>query len=134
NTLAPAEGKLLCPWARAETPGYPGGGNKFDMSKWDAEYFKRLKDFMDKASERGVVVELNLFCPFYEDSIWKLCPMTAANNANGVGKLSRLAVYDLGKNGELQKVQERMVEKLVTELNELTTCTTKCATNHISAV
>jgi Cellulase (glycosyl hydrolase family 5) len=117
NTLAPAEGKLLCPWARSDTPGYPGGGNKFDLSRWDVVYFKRLKDFMDKASERGVVVELNLFCPFYEDSMWKLSPMNAANNVNGVGKLSRLAVYDLGKNGELQKVQEAMVEKIVNELN-----------------
>jgi len=117
NTLAPSEGKLVCPWARSDTPGFAGGGNKFDSSKWDAEYFKRLKDFMDKASERGVVVELNLFCPFYEDSIWNLSPMNAANNVNGVGKLSRLAVYDLGKNGELQKVQEAMVEKIVSELN-----------------
>jgi Cellulase (glycosyl hydrolase family 5) len=117
NTLAPGEGKLACPWARSDTPGYPGGGNKFDLSKWDAEYFKRLKDFMDKASERGVIVELNLFCPFYEDSMWRLSPMNAANNVNGVGKLSRLAVYDLGKNGELQKVQEAMVEKIVNELN-----------------
>ena len=117
NTLAPAEGKLICPWARADVPGYAGGGNKFDLSKWDTEYFRRLKDFLDKASERGVVVELNLFCPFYEDSMWRLSPMNAANNVNDVGKLPRQAVYDLRKNGELQKVQESMVEKLVIELN-----------------
>jgi len=118
NTLAPPEGKLLCPWARADTSGYPGGGNKFDLSKWDPAYFERLKVFLDKASECGVVVELNLFCPFYEDSMWRLSPMNAANNVNGVGKLPRLAVYDLRKNGDLQKAQERMVEKLVAELNQ----------------
>jgi hypothetical protein len=117
NTLAPAEGKLVCPWARADVSGYAGGGNKFDLSKWDSEYFRRLRDFLDKASERGVVVELNLFCPFYEDSMWRLSPMNAANNVNDVGKLPRQAVYDLRKNGELQKVQESMVEKLVIELN-----------------
>src|SRR5215475_6766088 len=27
NTLAPAAGKLLCPWARSATRGYAGGGN-----------------------------------------------------------------------------------------------------------
>jgi Cellulase (glycosyl hydrolase family 5) len=117
NTLARAEGKLVCPWARADVSGYAGGGNKFDLSKWDSEYFRRLRDFLDKASERGVVVELNLFCPFYEDSMWRLSPMNAANNVNDVGKLPRQAVYDLRKNGELQKVQESMVEKLVIELN-----------------
>jgi Cellulase (glycosyl hydrolase family 5) len=118
NSLAPAEGKLICPWARADTSGFNGGGNKFDLSKWDPAYLKRLKDFLDKASERGIVVELNLFCPFYEDSMWRLSPMNAENNVNDVGKLPRQAVYDLRKNGELQKVQESMVERLVAELNQ----------------
>ena len=39
NTLAPAEGKFLCPWARSDTPGYPNGGNKFDLSRFDGAYF-----------------------------------------------------------------------------------------------
>src|SRR5262245_12169495 len=117
NTLAPASGKLICPWARADTPGYPGGGNKFDLGRWDAAYFARLKDFLTRASKRGVVVELNLFCPFYEDSMWKLSPMNATNNVNGVGKLPRTSVYDREKNGGLQAVQESLVKKLVAELN-----------------
>src|SRR5947199_6752301 len=53
NTLAPAEGKLVCPWARSDAPGYAGGGNKFDLSKWDPAYFARLKDFVGKAADRG---------------------------------------------------------------------------------
>jgi hypothetical protein len=117
NTLAPLEGKLICPWARSETPGYAGGGNKFDLEKWDEAYFKRLKDFLTQASSRNIVVELVLFCPFYEDSMWKLSPMNAANNINGVGKLSREAVYNREKNGALQAAQERLVKKIVDELN-----------------
>src|SRR5262245_53865565 len=35
NTLAPAPGRLLCPWARSGTPGYAGGGNKFDLARWE---------------------------------------------------------------------------------------------------
>lgn len=31
NTLAPTEGKLICPWARSDMPGYEGGGNKFEF-------------------------------------------------------------------------------------------------------
>ena len=34
---------------------------------------------------RGIVVELNLFCPMYEEALWSLSPMNAANNVNGVG-------------------------------------------------
>jgi hypothetical protein len=35
NTLAPASGRFVCPWARSETPGASDGGNKFDLMKWD---------------------------------------------------------------------------------------------------
>src|SRR5436190_19947935 len=34
NTLAPAAARFISPWARSTTPGYPNGGNKFDLSKW----------------------------------------------------------------------------------------------------
>jgi hypothetical protein len=49
--------------------------------------------------------------------MWKLSPMNAANNVNGVGKIPRAAVYDRTKNGDLQAVQESVVRKLVAELN-----------------
>ena len=42
---------------------------------------------------RGVVVEMNLFCPFYEESQWALSPMNASNNVNGLGAVARTNVY-----------------------------------------
>ena len=42
NTLAPAEGRYACPWARSDQPGYRLGGNKFDLAKFDEAYFQRL--------------------------------------------------------------------------------------------
>src|SRR6185295_3998984 len=68
NTLAPLPGRFICPWARSATPDYANGGNKFDLNQWDEKYFARLKDFVRYASRRGVVVEMNLFCPFYNES------------------------------------------------------------------
>ena len=106
NTLAPAQGRFICPWARSGVPGYANGGNKFDLSKWDTAYFARLKDFMDHASRRGVIVEFNLFCPFYGESMWRLSPMNAINNVNGIGALDRTNVYTLDRNGTLLQVQE----------------------------
>ena len=50
--------------------------------------------------------------------MWKLSPMNAANNVNGVGKVARDDVYNRDKNGGLLAVQEALVKKLVTELNE----------------
>jgi hypothetical protein len=108
---------LNSPWARSETPGYAGGGAKFDLKKWDEAYFQRLKTFLTEAANRGIVVELVLFCPFYEESMWKLSPMNSANNINGIGTLARDAVYNRDKNGALQGIHEALVKKLVTELN-----------------
>src|SRR5205823_3324827 len=85
NTLAPAAGRFICPWARSDTPGYPNGGNKFDLTKWDEAYFRRLRDFLTHAQARGIIVEMNLFCPFYEEAQWHLSPQNAVNNVNNVG-------------------------------------------------
>ena len=78
NTLAPAQGRFICPWARSGIPGYPNGGNKFDLTKWDEAYFRRLRDFVAYAAQRGVVVEMNLFCPFYDEAQWKLTGASGA--------------------------------------------------------
>ena len=108
NTLAPAPNKFLCPWARS--------GDKFDLSKWDQTYFKRLKDFIAKAADAGVVVELVFFCTMYDDALWQASPMNARNNVNGIGKVGKYEVYSSAK-GDLFDAQRRMVRKLVTELN-----------------
>ena len=117
NTLAPAKNRLICPWARSEEPGYANGGNKFDLTKWDPAYFERLRNFVSEAGKRGVVVELVLFCPFYEDSMWQLSPMNAANNINGIGKMPRTEVYTL-KYPKLLAVQDAMVRRIVKELKD----------------
>jgi hypothetical protein len=38
NTLAPASGRFVCPWARSGSPGASDGGNKFDLTRWDPTY------------------------------------------------------------------------------------------------
>ncbi len=117
NTLAPAKGDLLCPWARSDVGGYANGGNKFDLTKWDPKYFQRLTDFVAQAGRRGIVVELVLFCPFYEDSMWDLSPMNARNNINDVGTMERTAVYTLD-HPTLLAIQEAMVRKIAETLRD----------------
>jgi hypothetical protein len=116
NTLAPAAGRYLAPWARSDQPGYAGGGNKFDLARWNESYFARLRDFVRHASKRGVVVEMNLFCPFYEESQWRLSPFCTNNNVNGLGRVPRAGVYTLDRHGGLLEVCERMVRRIVEEL------------------
>ncbi|MHB1458316.1 MAG: cellulase family glycosylhydrolase [Armatimonadota bacterium] len=117
NTLAPAEGKLICPWARSEKPGYAMGGAKFDLTKWDEAYFARLKSFIKEAGRRGIVVEIAMFCTFYSDSLWKLSPIHITNNVNGVGDAVYTDVCTL-KHLDLTRVQEDMTRKIVSELKD----------------
>jgi hypothetical protein len=117
NTLAPAAGRFVCPWARSETPGASDGGNKFDFTKWDEAYFARLKDFIAGADRRGVVVELVFFCTMYDEKLWDASPMNVRNNVNGVGAVGRQEVYN-AKDKDLLAAQQAVVRKLVTELNE----------------
>lgn len=118
NSMAPAPGRYITPWARSAIPGYANGGNKFDLNKWDESYFRRLKDFSAQASKRGIIVEVNLFCPFYADAQWKLSPFNTINNVNGLGNVGRLDVYTLDKHGGLLEVQERFVRRIVVELKD----------------
>ncbi len=117
NPLAPKPNRYVCPWARSNVPGYFDGGNKFDLTRWDDAYFRRLHDFMRQAQRQGVVVELNLFCPMYNDKLWRACPMNSANNVNGVGKCGREEVYTLD-HPDLLRVQKAVTEKIVTELRD----------------
>jgi hypothetical protein len=116
NTLAPAPGRFVCPWARSQSPGAADGGNKFDLAKWDEAYFARLKDFVRQAGNRGVVVELVLFCTMYDDKVWEASPMNGRNNVNGVGSVGKYEVYS-GTEPSLLKAQQAVTRKLVTELN-----------------
>jgi hypothetical protein len=116
NTLAPKPLKFICPWARSAQPGYAGGGNKFDLHTWDDAYFHRLKDFVEQAGRRGIVVEMVLFCPYYGDEQWALSPVKASNNIQGIGNIPRTKALTL-QNGPLLAVQDAMVRKIVAELH-----------------
>jgi len=117
NTLAPQPARFIAPWPRSEQPGAVDGLNKFDLSRWNDAFFSRLKDFLHQASSRGIVVEMNLFCPFYEEVLWDWSPMNTRNNVNGIGAAGRLDVYTL-KDAGLTRLQEDLVRKIVSELRD----------------
>ena len=115
NTLGPMPGRYACPWARSKTPGAADGGAKFDLKRWDPAYFQRLKDFLSEAGKRGIVVELVLFCTFYDEGLWNVNPMNARNNTDGIGKVLHKEVLAL-KDENLTRVQEALVHKIAAEL------------------
>lgn len=115
NTLAPADGRFIAPWAASATPGYAAGGNKFDLDRWNDDYFRRLRDFVGEAGKAGIVVEVTLFSSIYEDVQWSVCPVNPSNNVNGITLTDRRKAHTLD-NGNLLGHQERLVRKIVGEL------------------
>ncbi len=117
NTLAPATGSFLAPWKRIDEAGLFTGEKKFDLSEWEPEYFKRLSEFISLANELDIVVEVTLFCATYDDRYWVRHPFNPGNNINGVPiNLERQKSNTLA-NGILTEFQQKLVEKIVTELN-----------------
>jgi hypothetical protein len=115
NTIAPPGDRLLLPWARSSEPGYAGGGNKFDLTQWDQQYFERLHDFLNEAQKHGVIVEMSLFSSQYGDAQWKVSPFNAANNVNHTTEALDLKHVNTLLNGNVLALQERYVHKLVHE-------------------
>ncbi|RYD33225.1 MAG: hypothetical protein EOP87_11405, partial [Verrucomicrobiaceae bacterium] len=116
NTLSPLSGRSVAPWKRTATAGAADGGNRFDLGQWDAAYFHRLRDFTSEASKRGIVVELTFFSSIYDDTLWALSPMNAANHINGVGAGGRIAAFS--PTGDLLPFQKALARKCATELKD----------------
>jgi hypothetical protein len=115
NNLAPAPGQALIPWKRSQISGALCGGNKFDMDKWDDNYFTRLKSFVSEAGKRGIIVEITLFSSIY--SYWDIQVWNPANNINIKENLLQSEAQIL-KNQNVWKYQESFVRKIVRDLNE----------------
>jgi hypothetical protein len=117
NDLAPGPGRYLAPWARSGAPGYAGGGNKFDLDRWDPAFFARYRDFLSEAAKRGIVVEITLFSSHYDENQWHLSALNPANNINGTNAIDWKKLHTLD-NGNVLAYQERYARKLVREANE----------------
>ncbi len=114
NDLAPTAGRFVAPWARSETAAYAGGGNKFDLEKWNPEYFSRLHDFLAEAARRGIVVEITLFSSQYGEMQWNVSPFKRENNVNSTDAIDWKKLNTL-ENGNILAYQERYARKLVGE-------------------
>jgi hypothetical protein len=84
NTLGLRPDEIIMPWKRSNKPGYAMGGNKFDLDQWDEVFFKRLRDFIEIAAKKDIIVEICFYNAQYEDC-WPLCPLYYKNNIQGIG-------------------------------------------------
>lgn len=108
NTLAPARDRFLPPWARH--------GDRFDLDRWNPEYFERYHAFLAEASHLGIVVEITFFSSYYDDTQWNGSPLNPANNVNRTDAIDWRLLHTR-RNGNILARQEQYVRKLVREAN-----------------
>ena len=116
SNMADLGENYIAPWARSDVPGFAGGGNKFDLSKWDPEYFTRLDDFLIEAAKRDIIVEICFFNCMYI-KYWPLVPLQIDANINGVGDCDIIDFQTLDCE-PLVREQLRYIEKLIIETNK----------------
>ena len=104
------------------------GKPRFDLSKWNQEYFDRLRSRVIQAGERGIYVSIMLFegwclrSAYPASDPWPSHPYNIKNNVNGVngdpdgdGKGN---IYTLA-DPEVVKYQKAYIRKVVDTINDL---------------
>jgi hypothetical protein len=115
NTLGVKPTRLVLPWARSSKPGYPLGGNLFDLDKWNPDFLTRLKDFVAKAAQRDIIVEICFYNAQYGDT-WPMSPLYYENNVQGEGRCDYEDAQTL-KHTDLVKREDDYVRKITREVN-----------------
>ena len=110
NTLNPDPENWLVPWVKEPET------KKYDLTKWNDEFFHRLKTFVTMANQNGIVVEVSLFTSYYTNHQWGNSPFNPKNNIQGIDSISFRQVNTIA-NGKLLDFQEKYVRKAVQELN-----------------
>ena len=87
----------------------------FDLDKWNPEFFTRLKDFISKAAERGIVVEICFYNAQYGDT-WPMSPLYYENNIQGEGRCDYEDAQTL-KHADVVRREDDYVRKITEEVN-----------------
>jgi hypothetical protein len=91
NTKANRENKLHTatpqPWARTGPGKALDGKPKFDLKKYNATYFDRMRQRVSAAADRGIYVSVMLFEGWamqFSEGAWEGHPFNPKNNVNGI--------------------------------------------------
>jgi hypothetical protein len=117
------------PWARTG-PGLARDDKpKFDLTRFDPEYFERLHSRVAAARDRGIYVSIMLFEGWelqFTDA-WDTHPFNAANNVNGIDadangdgrgtEFDSLQSSDMGKR--VLALQEAYLRKVIDTVSDL---------------
>jgi len=114
------------PWQRSGNGKALDGKPKFDLTKFDPSYFKRLRQRVQAARQKGIYVSIMMFEGWAMQRVedgWKLHPFHPQNNINGVNGDSNsdgkgLEVHELAVN-TVTEIQKAYIRKVIDTVNDL---------------
>lgn len=112
STCKPESPDYIAPFMRNGGGKALDGQPKYDLDKWNPEFFERLQRFLSLASEYGIIVEVTIFSNTYGDGVWALNPLNAANNVNGVEQIP-WAQYNTMRHPKLFERQMIYLKKIL---------------------
>jgi len=112
------------PWLRTGPGKAKDGKPKFDLTKFNPEYFARLQNRVSAADKRGIYTAVMLFEGWamqFSVGAWERHPFHPANNINGIdGDANKdgkgLEVHEL-VNSKVTALQEAYVRKVIDTVN-----------------
>lgn len=120
------------PYQRSGSGMARDGLSKFDLEKWNEDFFIRLRARLIEAGNKGIYVSVMLFQGFSlnihqnpKSDPWITNPYNPKNNIKGIGAADSIPDDDVHstvhslKNTELLKVQEKYVAKIIETVNDL---------------
>ena len=122
STCKPESTDYVSPFTRLDWDGDPGtkaldGEPKYDLSRWNDEFFERLHQFLSLASSYGIVVEIVLFSNTYAPQVWALNPLNTHNNINDVEEIE-WPDYLSTRHAKMLSWQKKHAAKIVEETND----------------
>ena len=113
------------PWARTGPGKAFDGLPKFDLDRFDEEYFRRLRNRISAAQKRGIYVSVMLFEGWgmqFSPDAWRNHPFHPDNNINGIdgdvnGDGMGLEIHTL-VDSQITALQESYVTKVIDTVND----------------
>jgi len=115
------------PWQRTGPGKALDGKPKFDLTKFEAAYFERLRSRVESAGKRGIYVSVMLFEGWgmmhgnrrkgaKDQWAWRSHPFHPDNNINGIDAAGK--IHNRG-NKRMNELQATYVRKVVDAINDL---------------
>jgi hypothetical protein len=117
SSCKPESPDYVAPFERT-APGHALDGElKFDLDRFNPEFFDRLHRFVSLASQYGIIVEVVLLSHTYADAVWALNPLNPNNNVNGLSPDFYWPNYLTLRDPAMVERQTSVIGKIVEELN-----------------